>query len=84
VHYVANLHFSPPAPLYHSTTKRWRVPANLTGIWREYAEAKDRWRQYLASDAVSEWAGRARRSLKFCEIQINSVAGVQTDTDRAA
>jgi hypothetical protein len=37
-----------------------------------------------ASDAVSEWAGRARRSLKFCEIQINSVAGVQTDTDRAA
>jgi tetratricopeptide (TPR) repeat protein len=49
-----------------------------------YAEAKDHWRQYLASDAVSEWAGRARRSLKFCEIQINSVAGVQTDTDRAA
>jgi hypothetical protein len=48
------------------------------------AEAKDRWRQYLASDAVSELAGRARRSLKFCEIQINSVAGVQTDTDRAA
>ena len=49
-----------------------------------YAEAKDYWRQYLASDAVSEWAGRARRSLKFCEIQINSVTGVQTDTDRAA
>jgi tetratricopeptide (TPR) repeat protein len=49
-----------------------------------YAEAKDYWRQYLASDGASEWAGRARRSLKFCEIQMNSVAGVQTDTDRAA
>jgi tetratricopeptide (TPR) repeat protein len=49
-----------------------------------YAEAKDYWRQYLASDGASEWAGRARRSLKFCEIQTNSVAGIQTDTDRAA
>jgi tetratricopeptide (TPR) repeat protein len=49
-----------------------------------YAEAKDYWRQYLASDGASEWAGRARRSLKFCEIQMNSVAGIQTDTDRAA
>jgi hypothetical protein len=49
---------------------------------------KDYWRQYLASDAVSEWAGRARRSLKFCEIQMNTVAGepnkAQSDTDRAA
>jgi tetratricopeptide (TPR) repeat protein len=49
-----------------------------------YAEAKDYWRQYLASHGASEWAGRARRSLKFCEIQTNSVAGIQTDTDRAA
>jgi tetratricopeptide (TPR) repeat protein len=49
-----------------------------------YAQAKDYWRQYLASDGASEWAGRARRSLKFCEIQINSVGGAQTDTDRAA
>jgi tetratricopeptide (TPR) repeat protein len=48
-----------------------------------YAEAKEFWRQYLASDGVSEWAGRARRSLKFCELQINSVASA-TDTDRAA
>jgi tetratricopeptide (TPR) repeat protein len=53
-----------------------------------YAEAKAYWRQYLASDAASEWAGRARRSLKFCEIQMNTVAGepdkAQSDTDRAA
>ena len=40
-----------------------------------YAEAADYWRRYLASDRASEWAARARRSLKFCEIQINSGAG---------
>src|SRR6516164_5595818 len=40
-----------------------------------YAEAADYWRRYLASDRASEWAARARRSLKFCEIQINSRAG---------
>src|SRR5215469_2605214 len=28
-------------------------------------------RQYLASDALSEWLARARRSLKFCEMQIH-------------
>jgi hypothetical protein len=26
-----------------------------------YAQAEDHWRQYLASDGASEWAGRARR-----------------------
>jgi tetratricopeptide (TPR) repeat protein len=40
-----------------------------------YAEAADYWRWYLASDRASEWAARARRSLKFCEIQINSRFG---------
>ena len=30
-----------------------------------YAEAIDYWRRYLASDCQSEWATRARRSLKF-------------------
>ena len=37
-------------------------------------EAADYWRRYLASDRSSEWAVRARRSLKFCEIQVNSLA----------
>jgi tetratricopeptide (TPR) repeat protein len=37
----------------------------------EYAEAAVYWRQYLANDAQSEWAARARRSLKFCEMQIH-------------
>ena len=39
----------------------------------EYAEAADHWRRYLARDRASEWAARARRSLKFCEIQVNSL-----------
>jgi tetratricopeptide (TPR) repeat protein len=39
-----------------------------------YAKAADYWRRYLASDRQSEWATRARRSLKFCEMQINLIA----------
>jgi cytochrome c-type biogenesis protein CcmH/NrfG len=38
----------------------------------QYAEAADYWRRYLASDCQSEWAARARRSLKFCEMQVHS------------
>jgi tetratricopeptide (TPR) repeat protein len=51
-----------------------------------YVEAADYWRRYLVSDRASEWAARARRSLKFCEIQINSLTSCpsQADTDRAA
>jgi tetratricopeptide (TPR) repeat protein len=37
----------------------------------KHAEAVEYWRQYLANDAQSEWAARARRSLKFCEMQIH-------------
>ena len=37
----------------------------------EYAEAAEYWRRYLANDAQSDWAARARRSLKFCEMQIH-------------
>ena len=40
----------------------------------QYAEAADYWRRYLASDCQSDWAARARRSLKFCEMQINLMA----------
>ena len=49
-------------------------------------EAADCWRQYLASDRTSEWAARARRSLKFCEMQVNSIAcgSRSTDSDKAA
>ena len=37
----------------------------------KHAEAAEYWRQYLANDAQSEWAARARRSLKFCEMQVH-------------
>jgi tetratricopeptide (TPR) repeat protein len=54
----------------------------------QYAEAADYWRRYLASDCQSEWAARARRSLKFCEMQLHLVASAaptRTDNpDRAA
>jgi hypothetical protein len=36
-----------------------------------WAEAAEYWRCYLANDAQSEWAARARRSLKFCEMQMH-------------
>jgi len=42
----------------------------------QYADAADYWRRYLASDCQSGWAIRARRSLKFCEMQTNLVASV--------
>jgi tetratricopeptide (TPR) repeat protein len=49
-------------------------------------EAASYWRRYLASDHVSEWAVRARRSLKFCEIQANSLKGSTStnNSDQAA
>jgi tetratricopeptide (TPR) repeat protein len=37
----------------------------------KHAEAVEYRRRYLANDAQSEWAARARRSLKFCEMQIH-------------
>ena len=49
-----------------------------------YADAADLWRRYLASDRASEWAARARRSLKFCEIQVNSQTSHPADSDQAA
>jgi tetratricopeptide (TPR) repeat protein len=40
----------------------------------QYAAAADYWRRYLTNDCQSDWASRARRSLKFCEMQINLIA----------
>ena len=39
-----------------------------------YAEAADCWHRYLANDCQTEWAMRARRSLKFCEMQVRAIA----------
>jgi tetratricopeptide (TPR) repeat protein len=40
----------------------------------EYAEAAIYWRRFLAIESRPEWATRARRSLKFCEIQQHLIA----------
>ena len=43
--------------------------ATLLQRKNQYTEAAKYWRRYLTSDRQSEWATRARRSLKFCEMQ---------------
>jgi hypothetical protein len=40
----------------------------------ECVKAAGYWRRYLAIDGQSEWATRARRSLKFCEMQQHLIA----------
>ena len=35
-------------------------------------EAAGYWRRYLVNDGQTEWAARARRSLKFCEMQVHT------------
>jgi tetratricopeptide (TPR) repeat protein len=44
----------------------------------KHAEAVEYWRCYLANDAQSEWAARARRSLKFCEMQLQHCLSPQS------
>jgi tetratricopeptide (TPR) repeat protein len=36
----------------------------------QHTEAAETWRRDLAQDSQSEWPARARRSLKFCEMQV--------------
>ncbi len=35
-----------------------------------HAEAAEWWRRYLGADSNSPWAARAKRALKYCEIQL--------------
>jgi tetratricopeptide (TPR) repeat protein len=49
-----------------------------------YAEAAEYWRRYLATDHASEWAARARRSLKFCEISLAGDARPRADNSNQA
>jgi tetratricopeptide (TPR) repeat protein len=35
-----------------------------------HADAATQWRRYLKLDADSQWSARAKRALKFCEIQM--------------
>jgi tetratricopeptide (TPR) repeat protein len=59
------------APAYIDATFNLALLLQRRG---DYREAAKYWRDYLANDHDSEWVGRARRSLKFCEIQLNSNA----------
>jgi tetratricopeptide (TPR) repeat protein len=45
------------------------------------AEAAPMWRRYLALDRDSPWAERAKRALKYCEIQL---ANIEAASDAAA
>ena len=49
-----------------------------------YADAAEYWRRYLASDSQSEWAARARRSLKFCEISLAAQARTEANSSNQA
>jgi len=69
------------SPDYMDATFNLALLLQRTG---SYAEAADYWRQYLTSDSGSQWATRARRSLKFCEIQINLLTSSQAVSDQAA
>ena len=50
----------------------------------DYADAAEYWRRYLASDGLSQWASRAKRSLKFCEISLTADALPQADNSNQA
>jgi tetratricopeptide (TPR) repeat protein len=41
----------------------------------EHAEAATWWTRYLQDDRTSAWAERAKRALKYCELEIASAAG---------
>jgi hypothetical protein len=53
-----------------------RAEARKKGLGKR-AEAADYWRRYLANDCQAEWAARARRSLKFCEMQVRLTASAR-------
>src|SRR5262245_7477526 len=48
----------------------------------QHTEAAETWRRYLAQDSQSEWGQRARRSLKFCEMQANGMTFGQSISQR--
>ncbi len=43
-----------------------------------HAEAAIWWSRYLESDRTSEWAGRAKRALKYCEMELGNAASGST------
>jgi hypothetical protein len=59
-------HPGPPTPRTESRFRRYRF-SETTSTRRR----RSYWQRYLANDAQSEWAARARRSLRFCEMQVH-------------
>ena len=71
-------------PDYIDATFNLALLLQRKGLYGEFAEY---WRRYLARDRSSDWAVRARRSLKFCEIQVDSIGSAarsQADSEQAA
>jgi hypothetical protein len=61
----------------------WFISARMGRVRRSHAKLLieglskagwPEWRRYLAIDGQSDWASRARRSLKFCEMQQHLIA----------
>lgn len=48
-----------------------------------HAEAAPWWRRYLEFDAGSPWADRAKRALKYCEMQMTSMNDTRTRVKNA-
>ncbi|MGA7384061.1 MAG: tetratricopeptide repeat protein, partial [Methylocella sp.] len=44
-----------------------------------HAEAATWWARYLERDRTSQWAGRAKRALKYCEMEMASVASTAAE-----
>ncbi len=49
----------------------------------EHSEAAIWWRRYLERDRVSPWAKRAKRALKYCEMQMASAASTAAEPAEA-
>jgi len=59
---------APNEPRPDCRISNWR--RSVRRSWNDFAMATEHWRRDLASDSQSEWAARARRFLKFCEMQV--------------
>jgi tetratricopeptide (TPR) repeat protein len=49
-----------------------------------HAEAATWWARYLERDRTSEWAERAKRALKYCEMELATAASIAAEPAEAA
>lgn len=50
----------------------------------EHAEAATWWRRYLEQERTSSWAERAKRALKYCEMQMAHASAVNPPAEARA